>query len=239
MTTVLLCLAAALLCWPGRPVRLPGRQADAPARPDAPGGWGRTLLIGGVAAAAVLLVWPGAVAVAVTAGVAAAGAGRWEARRRAARPGEGREDVAVLCDLWAAALDSGLPVGGALTAVLEVLDRPGAMGPTGQRLVQMAALLRVGADVDRAWRPADGDPLLAPLSAAARRSDRAGADLADAVREQARAARRAAAGVDERRAQRAGVLMTAPLTLCFLPAFICLGLAPVVIALIGTLDLGR
>ena len=33
------------------------------------------------------------------------------------------------------------------------------------------------------------------------------------------------------RAERAGVLIALPLTLCFLPAFLVLGLAPVVISL--------
>ena len=35
----------------------------------------------------------------------------------------------------------------------------------------------------------------------------------------------------------AGVLMTAPLGVCFLPAFLCLGLAPVVLGLLGQLDI--
>ena len=105
---------------------------------------------------------------------------------------------------------------------------PAVRDPSVQRLIQVAGLLRVGADVARAWQPAAGDPWLAPISAAACRSDRAGADLAATVRAQASTARRAEAAAGERRAQRAGVLMTAPLTLCFLPAFVCLGLAPVV-----------
>ena len=35
----------------------------------------------------------------------------------------------------------------------------------------------------------------------------------------------------EARAERAGVLVTGPLGLCFLPAFICLGIVPVVVGL--------
>ena len=40
-----------------------------------------------------------------------------------------------------------------------------------------------------------------------------------------------------RAAGRAGVLMTAPLGVCFLPAFLCLGLAPVVLGLLGHLTI--
>jgi pilus assembly protein TadC len=40
-----------------------------------------------------------------------------------------------------------------------------------------------------------------------------------------------------RAAGRAGVLMTAPLGICFLPAFLCLGLAPVVVGLLGQLEI--
>ncbi|MYV62254.1 type II secretion protein F, partial [Streptomyces sp. SID4931] len=46
-------------------------------------------------------------------------------------------------------------------------------------------------------------------------------------------AERAAAAVA--RAQRAGVLITAPVGLCFLPAFLAVGVAPVIIGLAGDL----
>lgn len=243
MILALWCVAAALACWVDRPRRLPAARSVGPPAVEKPVGVGRVVLVGLAAGAAVLVVRPdGGVAAGVAAGAVGLGVGAlagWEARRGNARPGRVRGEIALLYDLWAAGLDGGMPTGSALTAALDVLARPGPVDPTVQRLVQVAGLLRVGADVDRAWQPADGDPWLEPVAAASRRSAQAGADLAITVREQARAARRAEAGADERRAQRAGVLMTAPLTLCYLPAFVCLGLAPVVIALVGTLDLGR
>ncbi|MCW2777557.1 MAG: hypothetical protein JWN17_1282, partial [Frankiales bacterium] len=48
----------------------------------------------------------------------------------------------------------------------------------------------------------------------------------------ARAEARSAA---EQRARRAGVLAVAPLGLCFLPAFVLLGVVPVVVGLAGPL----
>ena len=77
------------------------------------------------------------------------------------------------------------------------------------------------------------------MAQAARRSAAAGTDLAEALREQARVLRRAEVAQAHRRAARGEVLMAGPLGLCFLPAFICLGLAPVVIALLGTLTIWR
>lgn len=238
MTASLIAAACALLCWSSAPARLPTPRSQAAAGVDRSI---RPLLMGGATVAAVLLVWPAAVVPAIGAGTVLGAAAWWDGRRRSTRPVREAGEVALLCDLWAGCLDVGMPTGGALAAALEVLGGHGDGGsdPTVRRLVQVAGLLRVGADVGRAWQPAEGDAWLEPIGVAARRAEQVGTDLAATVRAQARAVRRAAAGAGERRAQRAGVLMTAPLTLCFLPAFICLGLAPVVIALLGTLDLGR
>ncbi len=101
----------------------------------------------------------------------------------------------------------------------------------------VGALLMLGADTETAWKSAQRHPELAGLAAAAKRSAVAGASFADAVREHAVALRAAAADAAERTAGRAGVAMTAPLGLCFLPAFLCLGLAPVVAGLLSTLDI--
>ena len=60
---------------------------------------------------------------------------------------------------------------------------------------------------------------------------------ANAFAEQAALIRRGQAERASAAAGRAGVLITAPLGLCFLPAFLCLGLAPAVIGLLGTLHL--
>jgi pilus assembly protein TadC len=50
---------------------------------------------------------------------------------------------------------------------------------------------------------------------------------------------RATAGdAAEAHAQRASVLITAPLGLCFLPAFLCLGVVPVVVGLAAQLATG-
>ncbi len=120
---------------------------------------------------------------------------------------------------------------------------PGGVGQVRRRdgpidlLDSVAAMLRLGADPSTAWRAAEESEDLAPIAAAARRSAAGGGALAQAVREHAAQLRQQTAAADLRSAGRAGVLMTAPLGVCFLPAFLCLGLAPVVVGLLGQLDM--
>ncbi len=104
-------------------------------------------------------------------------------------------------------------------------------------LAGVASLLLLGADARAAWRAAAEHPDLAPVAAAARRSAVGGTGLVEALQEQAQRLRSQGSAAAARSAGRAGVLMAGPLGLCFLPAFLCLGLAPVVIGLLGKLDL--
>ncbi len=146
----------------------------------------------------------------------------------------------------AAATHTGPPAGRASGAwAARLTDIGGAHGPPDGRslldplltLESVAAMLSLGADADTAWRIVDLDDDLAPLGAAARRSAAGGTTLADAVREHAEQLRRDSRDEAARSAGRAGVLMTAPLGLCFLPAFLCLGLAPVVLGLLSRLTI--
>jgi hypothetical protein len=175
--------------------------------------------------------------------------------RSPAKRATDRRLVAVYLELLASCLDAGMAVAPALRAVLAVLagsgppggrtgSGPGHIGSPGAEgfgplgiLDAVAAMLLLGADPRTAWRIADPDELLAPLAAAARRSAAGGGGLADAVREHAAQLRQETAAASVRSAGRAGVLMTAPLGVCFLPAFLCLGLAPVVVGLLGQLNI--
>ncbi len=87
-----------------------------------------------------------------------------------------------------------------------------------------------------AWEQAAAgraDETAAALARMARRSARSGAGLAAAVTELAERKRAEAEDAAAARAERAGVLVAGPLGLCFLPAFVCLGIVPVVIGLAG------
>jgi Flp pilus assembly protein TadB len=139
-----------------------------------------------------------------------------------------RRELALCLDLVAAALRGGQPLPAAL-----VLAAPAASEPTATELTRVARLLRLGADPIEAWHGVADDDVLAPVAQAACRSADSGIRLAhglERVGEDVRAGIRAAA---EARAQRAGILAMAPLGLCFLPAFVCLGVVPVVVGIAG------
>jgi hypothetical protein len=209
--------------------------------------WRRAVVmsVGCLALTVLLGAWPWWVGAAL-AGVSASVAARLPDRRSNADRAVDRHRLAVHADLLAACLDAGMSVGAAILAVPAQLEtRAGAaagrLPPADDdplRLLDaVAALLVLGADSDTAWRSAQQHPDLQALAAAAKRSATAGAGFADAVREHAVNLRAGAAAAAERAAGRAGVAMTAPLGMCFLPAFLCLGLAPVVVGLLSSLSL--
>ena len=169
----------------------------------------------------------------------------WAIARLSARhqPRAPDTELPLTLDLIAAALRGGKPVPDALLlaapaedAALGHVAAPGHRGTPGhgaapEILRRVAGLLRLGADPAEAWRIAAADAQLADLAHVARRSSTSGIRLAGALEQLAidlRADLRASA---EARAQRAGVLAMAPLGLCFLPAFVCLGVVPVIVGI--------
>ncbi|MBB3050159.1 pilus assembly protein TadC [Prauserella isguenensis] len=134
--------------------------------------------------------------------------------------------MAATGDLLAACLRSGMPVSTGVHAVA-----PTAQPDAAAALQATAGLLALGAEPRQAWQPARQCPATAELARAACRTARSGSALAGVAEDMAHRAREAVADTAEARAQRAGVLVTGPLGLCFLPAFLCLGIAPVVIGL--------
>ncbi|RZQ61606.1 type II secretion system F family protein [Amycolatopsis suaedae] len=226
-------LAGALLVWPPGPVRPPrsvlrpepaGRLARLRSAP-----WSRpaALAIGLAALGAAVLGWPAGAVAAVPLGLLG-----WLAGRRL-RTGSDPPDPASLAvgwDLLAAALRAGLPVPVAVRAVADAVPaRP------ADALRATAELLALGADAERAWQPAMACPETVVLAKAARRAASSGTALAAVARDLACRVRTERADTAEAKAQRAGVLVTVPLGLCFLPAFLCLGVVPVVVGLAGRL----
>lgn len=128
-------------------------------------------------------------------------------------------------DLLAACLRSGLPVPRAIRAVAPYLP-----GPVAGELTTVADRLALGGDPMSAWEVPESSPLHR-LARAARRSAHTGAGLAGVAEAAAAEVRAAALDAAAARGQRAGVLITGPLGLCFLPAFLALGVVPVVIGL--------
>lgn len=133
-------------------------------------------------------------------------------------------------DVLAVCLSAGLTVPEAAAAT--ALFAPPAL----QVVLRRAAdLLRLGADPALAWQSSDeelGDGVAA-LTRLARRSAASGSALAAGVAELAEQERQVVTHTAAAAAERAGVLIAAPLGLCFLPAFVCLGVVPVVAGLAG------
>ena len=226
-------LAAALLVAGGRygPQRL-GALHHSPPAVEQPPPTLRTswVVVGAAAAAALGWVAAGPVAALVLLGAAAA-AGVAAMRRAAASTDPAVEpptDLAAAWELLAVCLEAGLPVALAVTAAAESLR-----GAVGVRLRRISGLLELGADPTAAWRSAEDIPALSAFARSAGRSAATGSALATAARAEASRIRAELTEAAQASAQRAGVLITGPLGLCFLPSFLVLGIAPVVAGLAG------
>lgn len=138
---------------------------------------------------------------------------------------------ATTWDLLAACLSSGMAVPAAIRAV--AVDLP---EQAGQVLRDTADLLALGGDPVEAWSLALECSATAGLARGARRTARSGAALAGVAKALAADARARTGEAAEARAQRAAVLISGPLALCFLPAFLCLGVVPIVLGLAGVLS---
>ena len=214
----------------GRLRRTSGAAPRAPARAVP-----QPVLACAVAAAAAVLLLPLPLGLVVGAAVAVAGPrllGRLEPRAAREEQEQLLADLPLLLDLLAACLAGGAGLQDAARAVSGAV--PGA---AGRRLAAVGSAVAVGTAPADAWLllgAADADPLRAAAQALSRAAG-GGAPVAGAVSRLAADARADARGRSEQAARRAGVLAVAPLGLCFLPAFVLLGVVPVVVGLAGPL----
>lgn len=150
--------------------------------------------------------------------------------RRGHAAGDGALATATSLDVLAACLRSGMAVSSAASGVAE--SAPTAMAVLLRRA---ADLLALGADPAVAWAsPAEPvDRHADAFLRMARRSAASGVALAHGTEDLAVTLRAAAADSASAEAERASVLIAAPLGLCYLPAFLCLGIVPVVAGLAG------
>lgn len=126
-------------------------------------------------------------------------------------------DLAVVCDLLCVALSAGASLPRACEAVGEVA------GPErGRRLRHAAKALRLGSSWDEAW---EGHVLGETLDPAW--SD--GADPTPLLEQLARSIRANRSAAAKQAAARLSVQLVLPVGLCLLPAFILVGVVPVLI----------
>ncbi|MET9066749.1 type II secretion system F family protein [Streptosporangium sandarakinum] len=189
-----------------------------------------TMLCAAVGVAVFLLVEdaPGVAAGALGAAVT------WAMLRRREPPGPRREhdrvaaDLPLAADLMVACLRAGQPITGAVDVTAEAIG-----GPIADRLAWVGGQLRLGAAPESAWRALAADRPLAPLARTMSRTALSGAPVADVLTRLADDSRHEARAASSAAARRVGVQAVAPLGLCFLPAFVLLGIIPVVAGLAG------
>jgi pilus assembly protein TadC len=145
-------------------------------------------------------------------------------RRREERAAE----LPLTLDLLSVCLRAGMPLVAALETVADALP-----GPFSDDLHVVAGLQRLGAAAPVAWAELAADPELAPVGRVVARSAESGSRLAAAFDQLAADRRAALVAAGLARARTAGVVAMAPLGLCFLPAFVCIGIVPIVVSLAG------
>lgn len=136
----------------------------------------------------------------------------------------------LAADLLAACLAAGASPAGAAAAVGEALP-----GEFASALRRCAREIRLGGDPAHVWARLGRSPGARALARRLELADTGGTGAVEAVATTAAEHRRARARGGQAGARRAAVLVTGPLGLCFLPAFLLIGVAPVVIGLVAGL----
>lgn len=141
---------------------------------------------------------------------------------------EGLRNVPMILELVAAMLDSGAGLGRSLELIA------GCASPQlGRSLRTVVAALDIGTDWETAWRSsgrecAEAHKIKDSLAFAAL----TGAPSSAILYAEAARLRREQFRMAEKRAATLGVKLVIPLGLCSLPAFICLGVVPVLLAML-------
>jgi hypothetical protein len=164
----------------------------------------------------------------------------WTTARRERRQGEAASRMCpVAADLLAACLASGADPLRAAEVVAYCLRPPGRLTTLGEhaaaeladRFQEVAHLLRLGGNPVATWRVVAGEPGLRPVAEAIGRAGLSGAPPAATIRACATDLRKERHAASTAAARRAGVRGVAPLAGCFLPAFVLIGVTPIVLGL--------
>lgn len=232
-------LAALAVLW-ARPARARGLPAvAAPAARPAPVARGErsgVRLLGAVGCGAAAWVFVGG-PVGPLAGLVVALAvhrllGRAEPPSVVRRRERLERELPTAVDLLAACLRAGAAPGAALRTVGRAVG-----GPVREELDAVAHRLDLGADPAAVWAQVAEHGVLGPLGRALERAHESGSSVTDAVDQLAEDLRAEARTRVEERARTLEVKVAAPLGLCLLPAFVVLGIVPLVAGIVGSLGL--
>ena len=170
------------------------------------------------------------------AGAAVAAAACWWATGRLEAPAARRRrerlaaSVPQAVDLMAACLAAGLSPDAALHQVTAAVQPPLA-----EELGALSARLRVGVDPVTVWRELSGHPQLGGLGRTVSRAAESGSSVAEAMLRLAEDLRRDTRAQLEARARAVGVKAALPLGVCLLPAFVLVGVVPLVASSVSVL----
>ena len=190
-------------------------------------------LAAGLAGLCLAVVIGGPVGVAAGAAVAVATV-RWLGRLEPAAVRRRRERLAaqlpLALDLLAACLAAGRPPADSLDAVAAAVG-----DPVAGELRAVSSRLALGADPASVWRALIGHPQLTPLARTMVRAVETGAPVAEGLSRLVDDQRRTRRWDAEQRARSVGVRAAAPLAVCFLPAFVAVGIVPTIASAFGQL----
>ena len=141
-----------------------------------------------------------------------------------------RPSVPHAVDLMAACLAAGLSLAAALEQITAAVD-----APLSEELAAVSARLRLGVDPATVWRDLAGHPQLGGLGRTVSRAVESGASVAEAMLRLADDLRRQGRAEVESRARAVGVKAALPLGICLLPAFVLVGVVPLVAGSVSVL----
>lgn len=234
----------AVACWVLAPDPHHGLRRLDPVRPASAGKLARLVqgrkgapplnarILVGLAAALILftlLPTIAGVAALVVAPLVAVVGGGWVTLTR--RTGSALQDeLADTVELLAVCLSSGAPMRHALEVVGSVQGVA-----TSTVLSKVSGLMAVGVVEQQAWQELVQDEVWGPVARDVARSARSGTSLVEVLHVHAEEARRVAQERALQRARTAGVRSMIPLMACFLPAFVLVGVLPLIAGLLGGL----
>lgn len=132
-------------------------------------------------------------------------------------------DLPLAVDLLAACLRAGRPPQAAIGVVGKSLG-----GPLADLLIEVERRMSLGADPIDAWSCLLKEPACAAFARATQRALRSGAPLAKILEHQADDTRQTRRWTAEEQARAVESRSVVPLGLCFLPAFVLLGIVPTI-----------
>jgi len=134
-------------------------------------------------------------------------------------------DAPQALELMSACLAAGMPVRGANHAIVTSFT-----GPVAEDLGRVRALVGLGVPDSEAWLTLHDHPQFGPAADDLARSVESGTMLVQSLRHHSGAARDARRAALLVRARGVGVRSVLPLMICFIPAFMLLGVVPTVVS---------